>query len=301
MNQVNNANEFKESNSNVLDLESLTKEYSNLLISYKQAVTDYVNYLKQESNQIDSSNSNTNNSNNNQQNMVTINGSTYWGTSSVGENNSTTVQQCQASCAKTTGCTGATFNKSNTTSGTTCWLRGGDGNLSTGTTNDTAIVQTGKQLLSMIKNINSQLKTTNKKIQDKIALMKPGYNQQLTDSKQNTQELIKQFNMLSEDRNKVQKMLEEYETLDQQQEGGNIRINQNYYSFLLLIGITIIIIIMIISLSYSPPQIKTNFQTNFQTGGGVKSSTYYFAFFLFLVIYITVRFTYLKCRYNNLF
>ena len=187
----------KSSNSNVLDLESLTTEYSNLLISYKQAVTDYVNYLKQENNQIDASNNtnnnNTNNSTNNatnntnQTNLVAINGSTYWGSSSVGQNNSTTVEQCQVSCANTTGCTGATFNNSNPSSGTTCWLRGGDGNLSTGTTNDTAIVQTGKQLLSMIQNINSQLKSTNKKIQDKIALMKHEYNEQLTNSKEKTE------------------------------------------------------------------------------------------------------------------
>ena len=301
MNQINNANEYKESKSDILDLESLTKQYNNLLISYKQAVTDYVTYLNQEINPTNNNNTNNNNTNtnntNNNTNLVTINGSTYWGTSSIGENNSTTVQQCQASCAKTTGCTGATFNNSNKTQNTTCWLRGGDGNLSTGTSNDTAIVQTGKQLLSMIENINSQLKSTNKQIQDKIALMKPGYNEHLTDSKQNTQELITQFNMLSEDRNKVQKLLEEYETLDQQQEVGNITINQNYYSFLLLIGITIIIIIMIISLSYSPAQIKPTFQT----GGEAKSSTYYFALFLFLVIYIAAKFTHLKRKHTNLF
>jgi hypothetical protein len=252
MNELNNVNKYKESKSNVLDLESLTKQYNNLLISYKQAVTDYITYLKQEVNPTNS---------NNQSDMVTINGSTYWGTSSVGENNSTTVQECQASCSKTSGCTGATFNNSNKTQNTTCWLRGGDGNLSIGTTNDTAIVESGKQLLSMIQNTNSKLKTTNKKIQDKIALMKPIYNEQLTDSKQKTQELIKQFNMLTKDRNKVKKMLEEYETLDQQQEVGNITINRNYYSFLLLIGIVIIVIISLIALSHSPSQTKTNFQT----------------------------------------
>lgn len=280
------------SDSNVLDLESLTTEYSNLLISYKQAVTDYVNYLKQESNQIDPSNSTPTT----QKTFVTISGSTYWGSSSVGENNSTTVQQCQASCANTPGCTGATFNNSNSSSGTTCWLRGGDGNLSTGTANDTAIVQTGKQLLSMIENINTELKSTNKKIQDKIALMKPEYNEQLINSKEKTEELITQFNMLSEDRDNLKKLLAEYETLDQQEESGNMRINQNYYSFLLLIGVVIIIIIIIISLSSSPSQNKN---VNIQTGGGLKSSTYYFALFLLLVIYITGRFTYLKCNYNN--
>lgn len=267
MTKSNNVNGYKESNSAVLDLESLTKQYNNLLISYKQAITNYVSYLKQESN----TQTNPNNSNNSQ-NMVTVNGSTYWGTSSIGENKSSNVEQCKASCAKITGCTGATFNKSNTTSGTTCWLRGGDSNLSVGTANDTAIVETGKQMLSIIENINSELKIKNKQIQDKIALMNTPYNKQLAYKKQNTEDLIKQFYTLTEDRNKFKKMLEEYETLDQQYEGVNMKINQNYYSFLLLIGMAIIVIIILISLSGSSSS-SSQIKSSFQIGGIIKSST----------------------------
>jgi hypothetical protein len=283
MSQPNTTNHYKEINSSILDLETLMNQYNNLLISYKQAVTDYVNYLDKKITQPNST-----------QTMRIINGSTYWGTSSLGENNSTTAQQCQASCARTTGCTGATFNNSDKRKTTTCQLRKGDSLLSVGTSNDYAIVQPGKQLLTNIENINSQLKTVNKNIQDKITLTKPKYNKQLTDNTENTEELIQQFNMLSNDRNKVKKMLEEYETLEEQHEGGNIRINQNYYSFLLLIGLTIIFIITLIYMASSSSQIRTNYQTG---GGGVKLSNYYFTFFqffLFLVIYSAVRFTYLK-------
>jgi len=269
MTKSNNVNDYKESSSAVLDLESLTKQYNNLLISYKQAITNYVTYLKQES----SNQTKPNNSNNTSQNMVTVNGSTYWGTSSVGENKSSNVEQCQASCAKITSCTGATFNKSNTTSGTTCWLRGGDSNLSVGTANDTAIVETGKQMLSIIENINSELKIKNKQIQDKIALMNPPYNKQMAYKKENTEDLIKQFYTLTEDRNKFKKMLDEYETLDEQYEGGNMKINQNYYSFLLLIGMMIIVIIILISLSGSSSSSSSQIKTSFQIGGIVKSST----------------------------
>ena len=45
MSQQNN-----ESNSKALNLESLNTEYKTLLIEYKQAVSNYVNYLKQELN-----------------------------------------------------------------------------------------------------------------------------------------------------------------------------------------------------------------------------------------------------------
>jgi len=261
----NTKNDYKESNSDILDLETLMNQYNNLLISYKQAVTDYVNYLDKEIN-----------TKNPKQTMKITNGSTYWGTSSLGENNSATLQECQALCAKTTGCTGATFNNSNKTKKTTCQLRGGNSSLSVGALNDYAIVKTDKQMLSIIENVNSQLKTVNKKIQDKIKITTQKDTKQLTatnqltGTKQNTGELIKQYNMLTDDRNKVEKMLEEHETLDEQYEGGNIRINQNYYSFLLLIGATIIFIIMLISMASSSSQIRTNLQT----GGGVKLPTY---------------------------
>ena len=35
-----------ESNSITMNLENLRKQYSNILIQYKQSVTDYINYLK---------------------------------------------------------------------------------------------------------------------------------------------------------------------------------------------------------------------------------------------------------------
>ena len=41
-NQTNNMNK---SDSLSLNLENLQKRYSNLLIEYKQSVTDYINYL----------------------------------------------------------------------------------------------------------------------------------------------------------------------------------------------------------------------------------------------------------------
>ena len=39
--------ESNENNSDVLNLESFNTEYKNLLIEYKLAVSNYVNYLKQ--------------------------------------------------------------------------------------------------------------------------------------------------------------------------------------------------------------------------------------------------------------
>ena len=43
--------ENNENNSDVLNLESFNTEYKNLLIEYELAVSNYVNYLKQEAKQ----------------------------------------------------------------------------------------------------------------------------------------------------------------------------------------------------------------------------------------------------------
>jgi len=46
-----NANVNKNAHSTTIDLENLQQEYSNVLIKYKQSVTDYINYLNVESQQ----------------------------------------------------------------------------------------------------------------------------------------------------------------------------------------------------------------------------------------------------------
>ena len=48
MNPPNTEEIYDKSKSSVLDLETLSSQYKNLLIEYRQAVTDYVNHLKVE-------------------------------------------------------------------------------------------------------------------------------------------------------------------------------------------------------------------------------------------------------------
>ena len=264
MNQQNNENEYQESNSIVLDLESLSAQYRNYLIEYQQAVANYVNFLKQPP-----SNSS----------MSTANGSSYWGTSSVGENVSQTLQQCEASCANTAGCTGATFNPPNNGQ-VNCFLRGGSGNLSPGTNNDYAIVPTATMLLFIVQNLNQQLTDVNSQIQQKTTAGQPLFNEQSEQRGAQTFELIGQFIQLNEEREKINQMLDEYQTLDQQQTQGDVMINQNYYSFLLLLGLAIVILIILYKFGFSSTETT---QPLIQTGGELGTNAYYIIFGIILV------------------
>ena len=265
MNQQNNENEYQESISIVLDLESLSAQYRNYLIEYQQAVANYVNFLQQ---------------NINDQPMSTIKGSSYWGTTSVGQNVSPTLQQCTASCATTAGCTGATFNLPNNGQ-VNCFLRGGSGNLTPGTDNNFAIIPTAQKLLLIVQNINQQLTNVNSQIQQKTNAGQPLYDEQSEQRGLQTIELIGQFIQLNQEREKINQMLDEYQTLDQAQTQGDIMINQNYYSFLLLLGLAIVILIILYKFGFSstteiaPPLL--------QSGGELGINAYYIVFGIIIV------------------
>ena len=87
-----NSNENQNSKSITIDLENLRQKYSNLLIKYKAAVTDYVNYLNVQSQQqcSDPSANNTNCKNN--EKLVSIQGKAFNGTGSAGQSTATTLE-----------------------------------------------------------------------------------------------------------------------------------------------------------------------------------------------------------------
>ena len=181
---------YKGPKSVVLDLESLNAEYRNKLIEYRQAVANYVNYLKQDGKSDTNVDKNPNcgswasmgfctseremrgmlsvcaKSCNapKKQEMVNIKNATYWGTGQIAQNNSATLQECTASCAMTDGCTGATFNATDSAQ-PMCWLRSGDTDITGGKDSDYAIVPKGKQMLMIVQKINMRLSDINQQIQ----------------------------------------------------------------------------------------------------------------------------------------
>jgi hypothetical protein len=223
----------------VLDLESLNAEYRNKLIEYRQAVANYVNYLKQD---IKTQNSN--------QEMVTIKNATYWGTGPIAQNNSATLQECSASCAMTDGCTGATFNATDSAK-PMCWLRSGDTDITGGKDSDYAIVPKGKQMLMIVQKINMRLSEINQQIQKITQNGQETYDSQTPERKTNMAELARQYIQLNEEREKIDNTINEYQTLDQQQIQGDLTANKNYYSFVLLLLLAIITIFVLYKVGFS--------------------------------------------------
>ena len=223
------------------------------------------------------------NFNENQPPMSTVQSAAYWGTSAIGQNNSASLQECEASCASTNGCTGATYNPT-AYKEPMCWLRGGDGDIVAGLYSDYAIVPKGKRLLSILQNINQELTSINQQIQNKTTTGQPLYDEQSQQRKLKTSELISQFIQLNQERERINRTLDEYQTLDQEQNQGNLMINQNYYSFILLLGLVILVLVILYKFGF--PSTTQASPVLIQSGGELGTNAYYIVFGIVLVILI---------------
>ena len=276
MDLSNNKIMYQESDSIILDLETLNAQYKNLLIEYQQAVLNYVNYLKADAA--------SQNYDANTQPMVSIQGSTYLGTSTITQNNSTTFQECQASCSNTSGCTGATFNGLDYTQ-PMCWLRGGDSNVVSGSPNDYAIIPEGKQLLMVVQNINQQLTAINNQLQAKTTAGQPLYGAESQQRNLQNSELISQFVQLVKEQKKLTESINEYQTLDQTQTQGSIMVTQNYYFFILLVC-CVFVIVYILYKFLGNAQPATIINPLVQTGGKLSTNAYYVIFAMIALIFV---------------
>jgi hypothetical protein len=273
MNKYDSSNN---STSVIMDLEKLQQKYSNLLIKYKQSVTDYINYL------------NTENVNKTSQ-FISIQGTAYTGTGSAGQSTAKTLQECQAACSAKSTCTGATFVSGK------CNIRIGDSPIIPSSKNSYAIIPKSKQLLMNMNNLNSQLLKINKQITNKIKIGQPIYNEIESKNNKISQELIKNYIELERERENILKLLEDYETLDTTENENQIKIKQNYYTYILLFILAIAVIFLLIKISY----LGSSTSASVIQYGGKLNKTAYYVIFVILVLVIGINISIKKSLFNN--
>jgi NADH:ubiquinone oxidoreductase subunit 3 (subunit A) len=211
-----------------LNLENLTATYRNLLIKYKQAVLDYTNELKI-----------------NEPVLIEVKGQSFWGTTGISEGASNSEQECSASCSSTSGCTGATFNSEKKY----CWLRSGDGSAIPGDENEYAIVLKRDQLFKVVNSVNVELNSVNIQIQQTINEASTLYKEQNDIRDVQNYSLIDQYNVLTTERENIDKMINVYQTLEASETEMNMYTTQNYYLFFILFMIVFICAIFLASFS----------------------------------------------------
>ena len=140
-NNNNNNNNNNDIQSSYLKIQTLQKEYEVTLQQYQEAVRNYINSLKS-TDKI----------------YVALHGRSWWGMGPDKEGSVANQTECETMCSNSDKCTGATFNPVKRY----CWTRTGDGDISTGETDNYALVPQQKSTLIAMRNLNYKLLKINK-------------------------------------------------------------------------------------------------------------------------------------------
>ena len=230
--------------------------------------------------------------------LTSIQGQTFWGTGQAGSQSVYTggdLEQCKALCAKTSDCTGATFNPSGHEQ-PMCWLRTGEGDLAKGLDTDYAIVPEAKQYLMVIESINKKLLETNNKIKETTKKAEPEYNMLKQQNESQDNVLKQNYLNLNIERKKIKSLLDQYENLDKSETQGTLEIYQKYYTFILLSIIAIGIIILFYKFSgmFTTAESNSSSSSYIQQGGELPPSTYMFVLIIIIAIILVNYFTDIK-------
>jgi hypothetical protein len=156
----------------LIKLETLQKEYEVTLQQYQEGIKNYITTLQ-------SGTESTTNT------FSALKGRSWWGTQGLTEGGVQTQDECQAMCANTTNCSGATFNPDKHY----CWARGGHGSLTPGLDNDYALIPAQKAALIVMQSLNDRLLTLADQIANEMKMMQPVVEEQMKEKNMNQTKL----------------------------------------------------------------------------------------------------------------
>lgn len=225
----------------LIKVETLQKEYEITLKQYEEAVKNYIAILQS----IDF-NSTTN------IDFTSLKGRTWWGTGSVNQGVATTKEECENMCANSTNCSGATFNPVKRY----CWARSGDAPISVGETDDYALIPKQKAALIEMKSLNDKLLLINEQISNELKNINPQVEEQLKENIIKQQQLDISYQSLLEQKMEMASQLQEYISLEQENNNQSLFVNQKSTLMRFWILITSIIVLITLTKMYgsnTPP------------------------------------------------
>ena len=223
--------------SSLINVEVLQKEYEVILKQYEESVKNYIAALEDTDTKTQ---------------FTSFKGRTWWGTDRVNEGAATTKEECETMCANSNDCSGATFNPVKRY----CWTRRGEGSLTAGETDDYALIPKQKASLIVMQSLNDKLLSINEQISNELKNVNPEVEEQINDNINKQVELDKSYQSLLEQKLEMAKQLQEYNSLEQENNNQSLFVNQKSLSMRFWVLITAIILLMTIRKMYgsdSPP------------------------------------------------
>jgi hypothetical protein len=153
------------------------------------------------------------------------------------------LQECIASCSSSSKCTGATYNEEQKI----CSLQSGKGNIvhSTNSSNY-AIVSENLMHLNIIQGLNQQLVDINNQISESVQQNQGVYDEAVQNLQTNSTNLNKNYDTLVQDREKISKLIREFDKLNADDNYSALYTSTNYTIFIFLSILSMIIIIFLL-------------------------------------------------------
>ena len=249
-----------------MSFQTLNQQFNSILSQYQSMYQEYISTL-------DSSSNNT---------LMAIPNSTFSGQSVINTTQNSSLSACQTSCSSNTSCSGASFNQSNNT----CTLSSGTGNV-VNAQNYTAFVQQGLYYSYQLQQLNAQLTSINQQMETLAASSESQYEQNQQSAQQQAQVLQQNYQVLNQDREQINQMIVNYETLNQAYTDGSLNVTSNYYSYIVLLLITILLVFLLVKFSL----------TGQQSGGGSNFKNE--AIFLFGIMIVFLGLSKIFNNYNS--
>jgi hypothetical protein len=215
-------------------IQTLSNQFNSLLTEYQSTYADFMNTLKS-----------------NDTSLTTVENSAFAGSSTINTSPVSSISDCTTACSSNTSCTGATFI---TNSNNNCTLSSGTGNI-VNATNSTAIVQKGLYYSYQLQNLNQQLMDINQQINNAVNQSNTEYQNNLGQINESGQALQQNYVVLTGDRDRIELMIREFETLNEAQQNSDINVTMNYYNYIVLLFVAIFLVCLLLRFSVPSDQV----------------------------------------------
>lgn len=215
-------------------IQTLSNQFNSLLTEYQTTYAEFMNTLKS-----------------NDTSLTTVENSAFAGSGTINTSLVSSISDCTTACSSNTSCTGATFT---TNSNNNCTLSSGTGNI-VNATNSTAIVQKGLYYSYQLQNLNQQLMDINQQINTAVNQSNTEYQNNLGQINESGQALQQNYVVLTGDRDRIDLMIREFETLNEAQQNSDINVTMNYYNYIVLLFVAIFLVCLLLRFSVPSDQV----------------------------------------------
>lgn len=219
-------------------IQTLSNQFNSLLTEYQSTYAEFMNTL-----------------NSNDNSLTTVENSAFTGSSTINTNPVSSISDCTTACSSNTSCSGATFTpSSNTNSNNNCTLSSGTGTI-VNLANSTAIVQKGLSYSYQLQNLNQQLMDINEQINTTVNQSNTTYQNNLGQINEQGQALQQNYVVLTGDRDRIDVMIREFETLNEAQQNSDINVTMNYYNYIVLLFVVFFLVSLLLRFSVPSEQV----------------------------------------------